>query len=102
MLDVLIRNGLIVDGSGAPSFPAAVAVQEGRIVEVGPLDGAQARQSIDATGCVVTPGFIDMHSHADLTLPVGPTADGPVYQGITTAVVGQCGFSAAPLLNRIE
>ena len=53
---------------------------------------------IDASGCVVTPGFVDMHSHADFTLPIGPTADSLVHQGITTVVIGQCGVSPVPLL----
>jgi len=98
MLDILIRNGWVVDGSGAPRRRADVAVEGGRIVEVGLLESAQAARVIDVAGAVVAPGFIDMHSHADFSLPVGPTADSMVHQGITTAVVGQCGDSPVPLL----
>jgi N-acyl-D-amino-acid deacylase len=98
MLDILIRNGQVVDGSGRPRYPADVAVQGDRIVEVGRLEGAAAENTIDAAGCVVTPGFVDMHSHTDFTLPLLPTADSLVHQGITTAVIGQCGASPAPLL----
>jgi N-acyl-D-amino-acid deacylase len=98
-LDVLIRNGQVVDGSGAARYRADVAVEGDRIVEVGLLEGAEARAEIDAAGCVVTPGFVDMHSHTDFTLPLCPTADSLVRQGITTAVVGQCGASPAPLLD---
>ncbi len=99
MLEILIENGTVVDGSGAPRFRSDVGVLDGRIVELGNLEGAQAEKVIDATGCVVTPGFVDMHSHADFSLPVLPTADSLLHQGITTAVIGQCGFSPAPLLD---
>ncbi|MBC8263658.1 MAG: D-aminoacylase [Anaerolineales bacterium] len=98
MLDILIQNGLVVDGSGTPRYRADVAIEGDHIVEVGQLKGAEAEEVIDASGCVVTPGFVDMHSHADFTLPIGPTADSLVHQGITTAVIGQCGASPAPLL----
>jgi N-acyl-D-amino-acid deacylase len=99
MLDILIRNGTIVDGSGNARFRADVAIQDDRIVDVDILNAAQAQTVIDASGCVVTPGFVDMHSHTDFTLPINPTADSYIYQGITTAVVGQCGASLAPLLQ---
>ena len=99
MLDMLVQNGMVVDGSGAPGYRADVAIDGDRIVEVGVLDGAQAATVIDACAHVVTPGFVDMHSHTDFTLPVNPTADSLVHQGITTAVAGQCGASPAPLLE---
>ena len=99
MLDILAQNGTVVDGSGAPGYRADVAIDGDRIAEVGVLEGAQAATVIDASGCVVTPGFVDMHSHTDFTLPVLPTADSLVHQGITTAVIGQCGASPAPLLE---
>ena len=99
MLDILIRNGWVVDGTGTPRRRADVAVTGDRIVEVGLLEGAQATMVLDAQGCVVTPGFVDMHSHADFTLPVLPTADSLVHQGITTAVIGQCGATPVPLLE---
>jgi N-acyl-D-amino-acid deacylase len=98
MLDILIRNGTVIDGSGEPRFRADVGITGGRIAEVGMLEGAEAGTVIDASGHVVTPGFVDMHSHADFTLPILPTADSLVHQGITTAVIGQCGASPAPLL----
>ena len=99
MFDILIRSGLVVDGSGTAGLRADVAILGGRIEEVGLLPGAEAATVVDATGLVVAPGFIDMHSHADFSLPLCPTADSLVHQGITTAVVGQCGFSPAPLLE---
>ena len=97
MLDIIIQNGRVIDGTGAPAATTDVGVQEGRIVSIGELTENEARTMIDAEGCVVTPGFIDMHSHADFTLPVCPTADSLLHQGITTAVVGQCGVSPYPL-----
>ena len=99
MLDILIRNGLVIDGTGSPGRLAEVAVRGDRIVEVGQTQSGEAKTVIDASGCVVAPGFIDMHSHADWSLPVQPTADSLVHQGITTAVVGQCGSSPVPLLE---
>jgi N-acyl-D-amino-acid deacylase len=98
MFDILIQNGHIVDGSGAPRYRADVAIEGDRIVGVGRLEGATAEMTIDASGFAVTPGFVDMHSHTDFTLPLLPTADSLVRQGITTAVVGQCGSSPVPLL----
>jgi N-acyl-D-amino-acid deacylase len=99
MFDILIRRGLVVDGSGTAGFRADVAILDGRIAEVGLLPDADAATVIDATDLVVAPGFIDMHSHADFSLPVCPTAESLVHQGITAVVVGQCGFSPAPLLE---
>jgi N-acyl-D-amino-acid deacylase len=99
MLDILVKNGDVVDGTGRPAFRADVAIAGERIIEIGQLQGAEAETVIDASGSIVTPGFVDMHSHSDFTLPVNPTADSLVRQGITTAVVGQCGSTAVPLLD---
>jgi N-acyl-D-amino-acid deacylase len=99
MLDILIQGGEVVDGSGVSRYRADVALEKNRIVKIGLLEGAEAATVLDATGCVVTPGFVDMHSHLDFTLPLLPTADSLVHQGITTAVVGQCGISLVPLLD---
>lgn len=95
--EVLIRNGTVIDGTGAPGVPADVGLSGGRITALGPhLAGAAARE-IDAGGCVVAPGFIDVHTHSDFTLLSAPSADSKVRQGITTEVVGNCGFSPAPV-----
>ncbi len=99
MLDILIRDALVIDGSGRPGYRADVGVERDRIAAIGSLEVAEAERAIDASGYVVTPGFVDMHSHADFTLPILPTADSLVQQGITSAVVGQCGSSPAPLLD---
>ena len=96
MYDLIIKNGRIVDGTGSPAFAADLGIKAGRIAAVGRIDDASAA-IIDAQGQTVSPGFIDLHSHADFSLPVIPTADSLVCQGITTVVTGQCGFSPAPL-----
>jgi N-acyl-D-amino-acid deacylase len=97
VLDVLIRGGTVIDGSGAPPWPADVAIEGDRVRAVERLPSAEAGHVIDATGRVVAPGFIDMHSHADFVLPGLPTADSKVHQGFTLEVVGNCGASPAPL-----
>lgn len=97
MIDILIKNALVIDGTGAPAFESDVAVKGQTISDVGTLPWRKAKTVIDAQGYVVTPGFIDMHCHADFSLPILPTANSLVHQGITTAVIGQCGVSPAPL-----
>ena len=96
MPDLLLRNGLIVDGTGSHAVGGDVAISGDRIVHVGP-DGPRAREVVDVTGAVIAPGFIDMHSHADFTLPAYPGATNSLTQGVTTEVVGNCGWSPAPL-----
>jgi len=95
-LDILIRNGLVVDGTGNPWFRADVGIDGGRIAKVGRLGSAGAETVLDAGGLLVAPGFIDMHSHSDLALTVNPRAESKIRQGVTTEVIGNCGFSAAP------
>ena len=100
MLPVLIRGGSVVDGSGAPSRSADVAIAGQHIVSVEPLEGAAAELTIDATGKVVCPGFVDPHSHSDWSLLANPTAESTIRQGVTTEVVGNCGWSYAPVTAR--
>jgi len=96
--DILIRGGTVIDGSGAPAFAADVAVAGDRIMAVGPALDRAAHRVVDARGLVVTPGLIDIHTHSDFTLPVNTRAESKIRQGVTTEVVGNCGFSAAPAL----
>src|ERR1700716_3699412 len=100
MIDVLISNGWVADGTGNPRYPADVAIQGDRIVAVERLTGAQATQTIDATGKIVCPGFVDAHSHSDWSLFANPTAESTIRQGVTTEVVGNCGESFAPFTER--
>jgi N-acyl-D-amino-acid deacylase len=98
MDDLLIRGGHVIDGTGAPGQDADVAVREGRLVAVEPRSGRAARRVLEARGQVVAPGFIDIHTHSDFTLPLNPRAESKVRQGVTLEVVGNCGFSVAPAL----
>jgi N-acyl-D-amino-acid deacylase len=96
--DILIRGGLIVDGSGAPGYAADVAISAGRIAAIGADLAGRAEREIDANGLAVAPGFIDIKTHSDFTLPINPKAESKVRQGVTTEIMGHCGFSVAPAL----
>jgi N-acyl-D-aspartate/D-glutamate deacylase len=97
MDDLLIRDGSVVDGTGASARLADVAVRGDRIVAIEPGYAGPARRVIDARGHVVAPGFIDVKTHSDFALPLYPRAESRVHQGITTELVGSCGFTAAPV-----
>ena len=97
-VDIAIRNGLVIDGTGGEPLRADVGLKGDRIVVVGNV--SEAATEIDATGKVLAPGFIDIHSHSDFTLLVDPRAVSAVHQGVTTEVVGNCGFGCFPLLNK--
>jgi N-acyl-D-amino-acid deacylase len=96
--DLLIVHGQILDGSGSPAIGASVAVKDGKIAEIGRLDQATAKRVIDATGLVVAPGFIDLHSHSDFTLLVDGNAQSKIRQGVTTEILGESD-SAGPVLG---
>ncbi len=97
MFDVLIEGGSVVDGSGEPAIKADVGVTGERVEAVGDLSTAEARRVIDATGHVVSPGFIDAHAHTDGALLVDPQHASGLRQGITTEILGQDGLSYAPM-----
>jgi dihydroorotase/N-acyl-D-amino-acid deacylase len=99
--DLLIRNGRIVDGTGSPWYASDIAIRDGHIAAIGRLDGATARQTIDAGGMVAAPGFIDMLGQSEMSILVNPHLPSKIYQGITTEVTGE-GGSAAPLTDAIR
>ena len=100
--DTLIRNALIIDGTGADPVAADVALTAGRIAAIGQLAGWQAEEVIDATGRVLSPGFIDVHTHDDTNVIRTPEMFPKLSQGVTTVVVGNCGISAAPVTLKGE
>ena len=102
IMDLIIKGGKLIDGRGdrVPYYPwvsADLGIEEGKIVEIGDLHRTTAEKTIDAQGMVVCPGFIDIHSHSDVTLLLNPKAESKVRQGVTTEVLGSCGESAYPL-----
>jgi N-acyl-D-aspartate/D-glutamate deacylase len=94
--DLLIRGGRIIDGTGNPSYLGDLGISKGRIVAMGYLQGKTAARTIDASGLVVAPGFIDIHNHSDYTILQDPDAESMVRQGVTSMILGE-GGSAAPL-----
>jgi N-acyl-D-aspartate/D-glutamate deacylase len=97
--DTIIRGGKVIDGSGAAAFVADVGIEGDTVRAVGDLQGAEAATIIDGRGRWVTPGFIDAHAHSDVALFHNPTCESQVAQGITTEVMGNCGYSPFPLLG---
>jgi len=104
-IDIALVGGMVYDGEGTPPVKAHVGVSDGRIVyPLEPGDAKTARRKIDVTGLAVAPGFINIHSHSEIPFIIDGRIPSSLYQGITTEVVGNCGFSAAPMLGdyRIE
>ncbi|MGI8316890.1 N-acyl-D-amino-acid deacylase family protein [Halobacillus mangrovi] len=97
MYDLLITNGKVIDGTGSPWYYGDIAIKDGKIARIGKLNNIEAREVIDVDHKVVSPGFIDMHTHSDLVILDEPLIEAKVRQGITTDLLGQDGIAAAPL-----
>ena len=95
--DTLIKNGTIIDGTGRLRYDADVGIRGGKIEAIGSLEDAEAGRIVDAEGLIVAPGFIDMHSHSDMSLFDDPGGESKVHQGVTTEVTGNCSYSPFPL-----
>src|SRR5271170_983165 len=98
--DIVIVNGHIIDGTGSPWYSGQIGIRAGHIAAIGNLEASPRRQTIDARGRVVAPGFIDMLGQSEMTILVDPRLPSKIYQGITTEITGE-GNSAAPLNDAI-
>src|SRR5262249_12459187 len=96
MHDLVITNGTLVDGTGAAPVRGDVAIDGDRVVEVGRLESSEAAATIDADGCIVTPGFVDIHTHLDAQLAWDPIGSSSCWHGVTSVVLGNCGVTFAP------
>lgn len=97
--DLIIRNGSIIDGTGEKRYSADIGIKNGIIKEIGNLSRASAETIIDASGLIISPGFIDIHTHTDLGILRNPKGESKIHQGVTTEIGGQCGGSFAPISN---
>jgi len=96
MQDIIIKNGLVVEGNNTKPYMGGVAVKDGLITAVGNVDGMEAAEVIDAKGLVICPGFIDPHSHSDDSFLTDNRCESKIYQGVTTEICGMCGYSDYP------
>ena len=96
--DLLIRGGFVIDGRAVPPVEADVGIAGGKITAIGKDLSSSRARVIEAHGQIVSPGFIDIKTHSDWTLPLMPQCESKVRQGVTTEVVGHCGYSCAPVL----
>ena len=99
MVDIKIIGGQIADGSGKPLYRADVAVSDGKIAAIGDLSHVESRQVLNAAGKIISPGFIDIHAHSDVSMLLDEDADSGIRCGVTTHINGNCGFGVAPLLH---
>ena len=100
MYDLLVKNGTVIDGTGAPAYQADVAVRGDTVVAIGRQLEGEVAETVEASGLAVVPGFIDIHTHSDMSFLIDPRADSKVRQGVTLEVAGNCGISmCAPLIG---
>ena len=95
---IVIRQGVVIDGTRAEPFRADVAIENGKIIDIGNDISTGNAETVDAKGKFIAPGFIDIKTHSDWTLPLMPQGESKIRQGVTTEVIGHCGYSCAPAL----
>ena len=95
--DKVIKGGMVIDGSRGPRYLSDVAIKDGKIAEIGHIDENRAAEVLDADGMIVAPGFVDLHTHYDAQLFWDPYCSISSWHGITTVVIGNCGFGFAPV-----
>ena len=95
--DTVVKNGMIIDGTRAPRYRGDIGIKDGRIAEIGKLDAGEGESEIDASGLIVAPGFIDLHTHYDAQVFWDPHCSISGWHGVTSVVIGNCGFGFAPV-----
>ena len=99
--DLLIKNGTIVDGTRVPKYRADLAIKDGKVLQIdGRLEESDAERVLDATGLIVAPGFVDLHTHYDAQIQWDPWCTISGWHGVTSVVLGNCGFGFAPVPRR--
>lgn len=99
--NLIIKNGTVVDGTGSAKRVADIGIRDNKITYIGSINNRSDCNIIDATGCVVAPGFIDIHSHSDFFWLISPKSESKIYDGVTTEICGNCGISAFPLKGQL-
>ena len=92
MFDLIIKNGTIIDGTNKPKFSSDIGITKNKIEAIGILNDTAAKKIIDATNLVVAPGFIDIHTHSDISVINDPLNESKIFQGVTTEVTGNCSY----------
>src|SRR5262245_14539642 len=98
--DLVIKGGTVVDGSGLPGYRADLGIQDGMIAKIGDLKGEAAKETIDAEGQIVSPGFIDAHTHMDAQIFWDHIGTNVCYSGVTSIIMGNCGYTLAPCAKK--